>query len=155
MNPFSLLIKPAGADCNLRCAYCFYLDRAELYPEQTCHRMREDTLTRLVRSYLALPFPAHTFAFQGGEPLLMGEAFYRKLVALQKRYARPGARITNCVQTNGTLITESLAQFFAQEHPVPFVLNVAGPRESNAPGIQKRTRRFIAEVLRSMIEAGE
>lgn len=139
MNPFSLLIKPAGADCNLRCAYCFYLDRAELYPEQTCHRMREDTLTRLVRSYLALPFPAHTFAFQGGEPLLMGEAFYRKLVALQKRYARPGARITNCVQTNGTLITESLAQFFAQEH---FLLGVSvdGPeaihnlRRPNANG---------------------
>lgn len=139
MNPFSLLIKPAGADCNLRCAYCFYLDRAELYPEQTCHRMREDTLTRLVRSYLALPFPTHTFAFQGGEPLLMGEAFYRKLVALQKRYARPGARITNCVQTNGTLITESLAQFFAQEH---FLLGVSvdGPeaihnlRRPNANG---------------------
>ena len=139
MNPFSLLIKPAGADCNLRCAYCFYLDRAELYPEQTCHRMSEEMLTRLVRSYLALPFPAHTFAFQGGEPLLMGEAFYRQLVALQKRYARPGSQITNCVQTNGTLITESLANFFAQEH---FLLGVSvdGPeaihnlRRPNANG---------------------
>lgn len=122
MQPFSLLIKPAGADCNLRCTYCFYLDRAELYPETTCHRMTEATLTRLVRSYLALPFPAHTFAFQGGEPLLMGEAFYRKLVALQRRYARPGAQITNCIQTNGTLLTESMANFFAQEH---FLLGVS------------------------------
>ena len=72
MRPFSLLIKPAGADCNLRCAYCFYLGRAELYPQTRVHRMDEATLTRLVRGFLALPFPAHTFAFQGGEPLLMG-----------------------------------------------------------------------------------
>lgn len=128
MTPFSLLIKPAGADCNLRCAYCFYLDRAELYPETQIHRMSEATLTRLVRSYLALPFPAHTFAFQGGEPLLMGEAFFQNLVRLQKRYARPGAQITNCVQTNGTLLTPALARFFANEN---FLLGVSidGPAE--------------------------
>lgn len=115
MQPFSLLIKPAGADCNLRCEYCFYLGRSELYPEVTCHRMSEATLTRLVRSYLALPFPVHSFAFQGGEPLLMGEAFYRLLVKLQRRYARPGSIIQNCVQTNATLMTPSLAAFFAEE----------------------------------------
>ena len=45
-----------------------------------------------------------------------------------------------------------LVQFFAQEHPVPFVLNVAGPRESKAGGIQKRTRHFLAEVLQGMLE---
>lgn len=122
MRPFSLLIKPAGADCNLRCAYCFYLGRRELYPETAVHRMDEATLTRLVRGYLALPFPAHTFAFQGGEPLLMGEAFYRTLLRLQRRYARPGAQITNCVQTNGTLLTPSLAEFFAKER---FLLGVS------------------------------
>ena len=47
-----------------------------------------------------------------------------------------------------------LAQFFAQEHPTPFVLNVAGPRESKASGIQKRTRRFLVAVLQGMIEGG-
>ncbi len=128
MQPFSLLIKPAGADCNLRCEYCFYLDRAELYPEQRCHRMSSALLKHLVRSYLALPFPTHTFAFQGGEPLLMGEDFYRELVTLQRRYARPGTNILNCVQTNGTLLTPSLARFFAEEH---FLLGVSvdGPAE--------------------------
>lgn len=133
MNPFSLLIKPAGADCNLRCAYCFYLGRAELYPETSIHRMSEATLTRLVRSYLALPFPAHTFAFQGGEPLLMGEDFYRKLIQLQKRYARPGTQITNCVQTNGTLITPSLAEFFAKEN---FLLGISV--DGDAPAHNER-----------------
>lgn len=122
MRPFSLLIKPAGADCNLRCQYCFYLGKAALYPGRTAHRMDEATLTRLVRGFLALPFPAHTFAFQGGEPLLMGEDFYRTLVRLQRRYARPGAQITNCVQTNGTLLTPSLARFFAENR---FLLGVS------------------------------
>lgn len=122
MKPFSLLIKPAGADCNLRCAYCFYLGRRELYPEVAIHRMDEATLTRLVRGYLALPFPSHAFAFQGGEPLLMGEGFYRTLLKLQRRYARPGAQITNCVQTNGTLVTPALAEFFAKER---FLLGVS------------------------------
>lgn len=128
MRPFSLLIKPAGADCNLRCEYCFYLGRSELYPEQKVHRMDEATLTRLVRGFLALPFPVHSFAFQGGEPLLMGEAFYRKLVQLQRRYARPGAVVQNFVQTNATLITPSLAQFFAEEHFLVGV-SVDGPAE--------------------------
>ena len=47
-----------------------------------------------------------------------------------------------------------LAQFFAIEHPIPFVLNVAGPRESKASGIQKRTCKFLVEVLQGMIEGG-
>ncbi|MEG1480312.1 MAG: anaerobic sulfatase maturase [Kiritimatiellia bacterium] len=151
MQPFSLLIKPAGADCNLRCHYCFYLGRKELYPNVPIHRMSVATLTRLVRSYLALPFPVHTFAFQGGEPLLMGEAFFRTLVELQRRYARPGACITNSVQTNGTLLTASLAEFFAQEK---FLLGVSvdGAAEvhdvhrlaSNGTGSHEAVMRGIA-----------
>lgn len=139
MRPFSLLIKPAGADCNLRCAYCFYLDRAALYPAHPAPRMSEATLTRLIRGYLALPFPAHAFAFQGGEPLLMGEAFFRTLFRLQRRYARAGARITNCVQTNGTLLTPALARLFA-EHHVLLGVSLDGPeplhnlRRTNAAG---------------------
>ena len=47
-----------------------------------------------------------------------------------------------------------LGQFFAVEHPVPFVLNVAGPRESKASGIQKRTHKFLVDVLQGLIETG-
>lgn len=150
MKPFSLLIKPAGADCNLRCDYCFYLARAELYPERPIHRMREATLAHLVRSYLALPFPCHTFAFQGGEPLLMGEEFFRTLLTLQRRYARPGARIANCVQTNGTLLTPALAELFAREHFL-LGLSVDGPapvhdlRRRNAQGLGSH-----AQVMRGL-----
>ncbi len=116
MKPFSLLIKPASADCNLRCEYCFYLDRAELYPECKVHRMAPEVMRHLVRSFQALPFPCHAMAFQGGEPLMMGEAFYRNLVATQNRYKRPGQIISNSLQTNLTLMTPSLAQFISDNH---------------------------------------
>ncbi len=45
-----------------------------------------------------------------------------------------------------------IGQVLAIEHPVPFVLNIAGPRESKAPGIQSRTRLFLTEVLNGMLE---
>ena len=150
MRPFSLLIKPAGADCNLRCRYCFYLGRGSLYPETSVHRMQDATLERLVRGYLALPLPVHTFAFQGGEPLLMGEAFYVKLLQLQRRYARPGAVITNCVQTNGTLLTPELATLFAREH---FLLGVSVDGEESVHNHYRRTVSgggSHAEVLRGL-----
>lgn len=114
MRPFSLLIKPASADCNLRCEYCFYLDRASLYPSCTVHRMSSEVMQHLFRSYLALPMPEHVIAFQGGEPLMMGEQFYRDVVKTQQRYARPDRVISNSVQTNVTLMTPTLASFLAK-----------------------------------------
>lgn len=157
MKPFSLLIKPAGADCNLRCAYCFYLGRSSLYGADGVHRMNEAVLTRLVRGYLALPFPAHTFAFQGGEPLLMGEAFFRRVFELQRRYARPGAQITNCVQTNGTLLTPSLARLFA-EQKVLLGVSVDGPAAMHDARRQDVTGRgshaAVLRGIRLLQEAG-
>ena len=88
--PFDLLLKPAGADCNLRCSYCFYLDKAALYPQAT-RRMTPAVLEAVVRGYLTLPQPVHAFCWQGGEPLLMGSDFYTEVVRLQHRYAAPGA----------------------------------------------------------------
>ncbi len=157
MNPFSLLIKPAGADCNLRCRYCFYLGRQALYPEVEVPRMDEGTLQILIRRYLALPFPSHTFAFQGGEPLLMGEGFFHKVVQLQRRYARPGTQITNCVQTNGTLVTERLARFFAQEHFLVGV-SVDGPEAVHDEGRKAQggggSHAAVMRGLKLLAEAG-
>lgn len=109
---FSLLIKPASADCNLRCEYCFYLDRAELYPQTLVHRMPEEVLERLVKSYLATPQAVYAFVWQGGEPLLMGSPFYERVTDLQMAYARRGADISNAIQTNGMLLTDRLARQF-------------------------------------------
>ncbi len=107
----SLLIKPAGADCNLACAYCFYRDKVKLYPQTLRHRMSLETLESMIRQYLAISGPQASFGWQGGEPLLMGLDFFRQAVELQKKYGQPGQRIANGLQTNGLLLDDEWARF--------------------------------------------
>jgi uncharacterized protein len=125
---FSLLIKPASADCNLACTYCFYLPKASLYPDRSRHRMSDSTLERLVSTYLATDQEVYSFGWQGGEPTLMGVEFFRKVVGLQSRYGRPGSIVANGLQTNATMITDELARLLAEYH---FLLGVSldGPEE--------------------------
>lgn len=111
---FSLLIKPASADCNLHCRYCFYLGKHALYPETGKHRMNEATLQRLLKSYLSTPQQVYSVTWQGGEPALMGLEFYKMAVELQKRYASRGSRMMNCLQTNATLINAEVAAFMGR-----------------------------------------
>ncbi len=149
-SPFSLLVKPASADCNLRCAYCFYLSKSRLYPESKTHRMSDEVLNRLIAGYMSTPQPQHSFAWQGGEPTLMGEEFFRRVVHLQQKHGGPGARVANGLQTNGTLITESMAKHLATYN---FLLGVSvdGP-----PDVHDRYRRTAggrgshAEVMRTV-----
>jgi uncharacterized protein len=125
---FSLLIKPASADCNLACAYCFYLSKSGLYPNSARHRMSERVLERIVSSYLSTEQSIYSFGWQGGEPMLMGVEFFRKVVELQSHYGRPGSVVANGLQTNATLITEELARLFSEYR---FLLGVSldGPEE--------------------------
>ena len=85
MKPFTLLIKPSGSDCNIDCAYCFYKERsADL--GQGRQRMNDEVLETMVRDYLECRFSVSSFAWQGGEPMLMGLDFYKKVVEFQKKY---------------------------------------------------------------------
>jgi len=113
MRPFSLLIKPTSADCDLRCEYCFYLKKSSLYPEPVRHRMSDEVLKQLVKSYMATSQPTYSFAWQGGEPTLMGLDFFQKVVAMQKQYGAKGTIVSNGLQTNATHIDEDLAHHFA------------------------------------------
>ena len=128
MRPFSLLVKPASADCNLRCAYCFYLDRSRLYPETKVHRMSEDTLARMVSSYMSTEQPTYAFGWQGGEPTLMGADFFRRATDLQKKYGRKGAVVANGLQTNATMIDDDLARHLA-EYKFLVGVSLDGPAE--------------------------
>ncbi len=158
-RPFSLLIKPAGADCNIRCDYCFYYDRGSLYPGVRRHRMSDETLDRLVASYMETEQPTHSFGWQGGEPTLMGVDFFRRAVELQQAYGRPGARVANGVQTNGMLITDELAQLF---HDYRFLLGVSldGPEEVHdtyrkgvtGGGTYARVREGIHTLLKHQVD---
>lgn len=113
-KPFSLLIKPASADCNLRCDYCFYIDKLNLYSGEKTYRMTDEVLEKLISSYMATDQPVYTFGWQGGEPTLMGVDFFKKVVRLQQQYAKSGARISNGFQTNGILIDDEFASFLGE-----------------------------------------
>jgi uncharacterized protein len=126
--PFSLLVKPASADCNLRCRYCFYLPKRSLYPGAGVRRMNEEVLERLISSFMATPQEQHAFGWQGGEPTLLGHQFFRAVIRLQRRHGRLGAVVSNGLQTNGTLLDEPLARVLARYR---FLVGVSldGPEE--------------------------
>lgn len=111
------MIKPTGSVCNLDCKYCFYLEKEKLYPERKSnYRMSEETLELFIKQHIdAQDVDEVIFAWQGGEPTLMGLAFYRQAVELQRRYAA-GKKIVNTFQTNGILIDDEWAVFFRQHN---------------------------------------
>lgn len=126
--PFHVVTKPTGPACNLECEYCFYLDKADLYPERSDFRMSDETLETFVRQYIeAQPGPVVTFAWQGGEPTLLGIDFFRRALAYQDQYAPPDVEVRNCLQTNGTLLDPEWCAFLA-ENDFLVGISVDGPR---------------------------
>jgi len=124
---FHIMLKPRGAICNLGCEYCYFLSKEQLYPASD-FRMTDDLLETVTREYIAAQqVPEVTFGWQGGEPTLMGLPFFRRAVALQAQYRRPGMKITNALQTNGTLLDDEWCQFF-KEHGFLIGLSIDGPR---------------------------
>ena len=108
------MTKPIGPLCNLDCEYCFYLEKEVLYPEKSNFRMSDEVLENYVRSYIeAQPVNEVSFAWQGGEPTLLGVKFFRKVVDLQKKYGE-GRRISNAFQTNGTLLNDEWGEFLRE-----------------------------------------
>ena len=124
---FHLLAKPAGAACNLACKYCFYLPKSALYPGMD-PRMSDEVLELYIRQLIeSHRSPTVTVAWQGGEPTLMGLDFYRRAIALQDKYRRPGMTFENTLQTNGTLLDGEWCAFF-KEHGFLIGLSLDGPR---------------------------
>lgn len=115
-KPLYVMLKPAGAHCNLACKYCYYLEKNKLYPTAQRHLMSDEMLEQFTREYIeAQTMNQVLFTWHGGEPLLRSIDFYRKALSLQQKYAG-GRRIDNVIQTNGTLLTDEWCEFFAQNH---------------------------------------
>ena len=115
MPAASILIKPASSNCNIDCSYCFYKKLCKTREAYSRGRMGEETLEALVKNAVDYADGLVSFAFQGGEPMLAGLDFFRLAVSLEKKYAKKGLTIENTIQTNGTLIDDEWARFFAEE----------------------------------------
>ena len=125
---FHIMTKPIGPVCNLDCKYCFYLEKENLYPNTRDWKMSPATLERYIRDYVAAqPSGSVQFAWQGGEPALLGVDFFRTVVELQHKHAA-GKSIHNALQTNGTLIDDEWGEFLAQ-HNFLVGVSIDGPRE--------------------------
>jgi uncharacterized protein len=132
----SVLIKPAGPDCNLNCAYCFYLQKSALFPEQKTHRMSEEILKETVKQVMRQGGNQVSFGWQGGEPTLMGRGFFDLAAQYQARFGRAGQVVGNGLQTNGILIDESWASFLRDARFL-VGLSLDGPQH-----VHDRYRRF-------------
>ena len=124
-SPLYVMLKPVGSRCNLACQYCYYLEKGKLYPEQ--EPLSEELLETFIRQYIeAQTMPEVLFTWHGGEPLLQPLSFYRKALELQQRYAR-GRQIDNCLQTNGTLLTDEWCEFL-RENRFLVGISIDGPQ---------------------------
>ena len=126
---FHVMAKPAGSSCNLDCKYCFYLSKETLRNGPGTGQMSEDTLEVFIKQYIeGTTGPQVVFSWQGGEPTLRGLDFYRRVVALQKKYAKANQRIENDLQTNGVLLNDEWARFLKEQRFL-VGLSIDGPRE--------------------------
>ncbi len=124
-RPLYVMLKPAGASCNLACRYCYYLEKAELSPKGF---MDEKLLEHFTKEYIEMQtMPQVLFTWHGGEPLLLPISYYGKALELQRKYGR-GRQIDNVIQTNGTLLTDEWCEFL-KENRFLVGISIDGPQE--------------------------
>lgn len=124
------MAKPAGPSCNLQCDYCFYIEKEALFQDKKLCRMSDEVLEAYIRRCAEANRDdpeGILFAWQGGEPTLMGLDFFQKALALEVKYAG-GRPVRNTLQTNGTLLDDRWCSFLAR-HGFLVGLSLDGPRE--------------------------
>ena len=148
---FHVMAKPTGAICNLDCEYCFFLSKEMLYPGS-----RFRMAANLQETYLRQLLEAHAravevvVAWQGGEPTMMGLDFFRHSIEIERRYARPGQRILNTIQTNGTLLDDEWGEFLKQNEFLVGI-SVDGPRQMHdAYRVDKGGKPTFDRVMRGL-----
>lgn len=147
---FHVMTKPIGPLCNLDCEYCFYLEKEKLFPAKENFRMSDEVLERYIAQYIGQQnVPEVSFAWQGGDPTLLGVKFFRKVVELQAKYAN-GKVIHNALQTNGTLLNDEWGEFLAENHFL-VGLSLDGPAKlHDTYRVTKKGGRSYAKVLQGL-----
>ena len=150
-QPFVVMAKPVGSRCNMRCTYCYYLDKGRYSSHARQTRMRYSLLEKLIRQTIASSKgPVVSFTWHGGEPTLAGLEFYQHVVALQRKYLPQGWTAWNNLQTNGLLLTDKWCRFL-KEHRFDVGLSMDGGayvhdqnrRDGNGEGTYARVRRAV------------
>ena len=146
-----VMAKPTGAVCNLDCEYCFFLSKELLYPGSR-FRMAEDLQETYVRQLMEAHAraPEVVVAWQGGEPTMMGLDFFRRSIELERRYARPGQRVLNTVQTNGTLLDDDWGQFLAENGFLVGISIDGPPAMHDAYRVDKGGKPTFDRVIRGL-----
>lgn len=127
-TPLYVMLKPVGAVCNLACDYCYYLEKMNLYENSSKYVMSEELLEKFIEEYInSQTMPQLLFTWHGGETLMRPLSFYQKAMELQQKYAKE-CTIDNCIQTNGTLLTDEWCKFFHDNHWLVGV-SIDGPQE--------------------------
>ncbi len=149
--PVHVTVKPIGPICNLKCEYCYYLDKETLYPPGESFLMSDSLLENYIRQHLEAQLgPEVVFAWQGGEPTLVGIDFFRKVVSLEKRYLPAGWQCTNALQTNGTMLNDEWCEFF-KENGFLIGISLDGPAElHDRYRVDKGQRPTHAKVVRGL-----
>ena len=149
-GPFHIMTKPYGPLCNLDCKYCYYLEKEKLFPPGTSFRMPPEVLETFVRDYIASqPVGEVQFAWQGGEPTLLGLEFFQEVVRLQAKHAG-NKRISNAIQTNGTTLDDDWCAFFT-EHRFLVGLSIDGPEEfHDAHRVDKGGKPSFHKVMQGL-----
>lgn len=115
-RPLYVMLKPIGSLCNLKCTYCYYLDKKEYYLDIKNHSMSDNLLEKFIEEYFnSQTMQQVLFTWHGGEPLLREISFYKKALILQNKYAN-GRQVNNSLQTNGTLLTDEWCHFFKENN---------------------------------------
>lgn len=123
---FNMMFKPIGSVCNLNCNYCYYLDKAKMYSDNSV--MSLDLIEKIIKEYIQINDNEQiVFDWHGGEPLLLGLDYFKKIVELQNRF-KANKQIFNTIQTNATLLNDDFAQFFKDNN---FLVGVSidGPQD--------------------------
>ena len=157
-TPLAVMAKPVGSRCNMRCAYCYYLDKGKYSENRKQTRMSFDLLERLIRQTIAAsPGPTVSFTWHGGEPTLAGLDFYRKALELERKHLPKGWEAWNNLQTNGLLLNEGWCRFL-KENRFDVGLSIDGPaavhdknrRQLGGAGTFER----VSAAVRRLREAG-
>jgi uncharacterized protein len=153
----SILVKPTGAECNIDCEYCFYLQKASLYPSTQHPRMTDEVLEAMITQMMTQSMGDTSFGWQGGEPTLMGLDFFKRAIELQKKLGRDGQNVGNGLQTNGILLNQDWVKFF-KEFNWLIGLSMDGPEHVHdhyrRTRNDKATHHMVKERAQMLLEGG-